>query len=136
MKNQCQEYTLPRSEEASRVGGWILGNTKIGPVLDVKVCLRQKRYGIEIMLESSFRDRTVSDVRIVNGIDKYVKETSETISLENVEHRGTGKAVAKAKPQPKPTETLSPISFPARERNWIDIIQRDSVKIVLQCQKP
>ena len=52
MKNLCREYTLPRSEEASRVRGWILGNTKIGPVLDVKVCLHQKRYGIEIMIES------------------------------------------------------------------------------------
>ena len=42
MNNPCREYTLPRSEEASRVSGWILGNTKIGPVLDVKVCLHQK----------------------------------------------------------------------------------------------
>ena len=42
MNNLCQEYTLSRSEEASRVRGRILGNTKIGPVLDVKVCLHQK----------------------------------------------------------------------------------------------
>ena len=41
MKNPCREYTLPRSEEASRVRGWLLGNTTIGAVLDVKVCLRQ-----------------------------------------------------------------------------------------------
>ena len=32
MKNLCREYTLPRSEEASRVRGWVVGNTKIGPV--------------------------------------------------------------------------------------------------------
>ena len=38
MKNPCREYTLPRREEASRVEVWILGNTKIGPVLDVKIC--------------------------------------------------------------------------------------------------
>ena len=101
MKNLCRENTLPRSEEASRVRGWILGNTKIGPVLDVKVCLRQKRYGIEVMVGSLFRDRLVSWVRIVNGIDKCVTETSETTSLENVEHRVTetcceGKATTKA----------------------------------------
>ena len=101
MKNLCREYTLPRSEEASRVRAWILGNTKIGPVLDVKVCYHQGRYGIEVMIESLFRDRTVSWVRIVNGINKYVTETSETISLENVEHRVTGKPVAKARPQLK-----------------------------------
>ena len=77
MKNLCREYTLPRSEEASRVRGWILGNTKVGPVLDVKVCLHQRRYGIEILIESLFRDRTVSWVRIVNGINKYVSETSQ-----------------------------------------------------------
>ena len=68
MKNLCPEYTLPLSEEASRVKRWILANTKIGLVLDVKVCFHQGRYGIEVMIESLFRDRTVSWVRIVNGI--------------------------------------------------------------------
>ena len=121
MRNLRREYTLPRSEEASRVSGWILGNTKIGPVLDVKVYIHQKRFGIEIMVESLFRDRTVSWVRIVNGINKFVTEASETIHLENVEHRVTGNFVAKAKPQPKPAVTLSPISILVRERNWTDI---------------
>ena len=50
MKNLCREYTLPLSDEASRVRAWILGNTKIGRVLDVKVCLHEKLYGIEIMV--------------------------------------------------------------------------------------
>ena len=57
----------------------------------------------------------------MKGIDKYVTETSETISLENVEHTLTGKPVAKAKPQPKPSVTLCPISFLVRDRNWTDI---------------
>ena len=73
MKASSREYTLPRSEETSRVRGWFRGNTKIGPVLDVKVCFHQERYGVEIMIEPLFRDRTVSWVRIVNGINKYVK---------------------------------------------------------------
>ena len=68
-----------------------------------------------------FRDRTVSRFRIVNGINKYVTKTSETISLDSVEHRVTRKPVAKAKPQPKPTVTLSPISIPVRERNWMNL---------------
>ena len=118
MKNLCREYTLPRSEEASRVRRWTLGNTNIGSVL--KVCFHQGRYGIEVMIESLFRDRTVSWVRIVNGIDKNVTETSETISLKSVEHIVTGKPVAKARPQLKLAVTLSPISIPIRERNWID----------------
>ena len=121
MKNLCREYTLPQSGEASQVRGWILGNTKISQVLGVKVCLHQERNGIEIIVESLFRDRTVSLVRIVNGIDKYVTETSGTISLENVEHRVTGKSVAKTKPRPTSIATLSPTSIPVRQRNWIDV---------------
>ena len=31
----CREYTLPRDEEASQPKGWIQGNTKIGPVLEI-----------------------------------------------------------------------------------------------------
>ena len=119
MKNLCREYTLPRSEEASRVRGWILGNTKIGPVLDVKVCLHQERYGIEIMVEFLVSRHNSFLGSNCEWNYKYVTETSENISLENVEHRVTGKHVAKAKPQPKPTVTLSPISTP--KRNWIDI---------------
>ena len=112
---------VARSKEASRVRGWILGNTKIGPVLDVKVCFHQERYGMEVMIESLFRNRTVSWVRIVNGINKYITETSETISFESVEHRVTGKRVAKARPQLKFAVTLSPTSILVRERTWIDI---------------
>ena len=73
------------------------------------------------MIESLFRDRTVSGVRSVNGINKYVTETSETIFFENVEHRVTVKPVAKARPRLKLAVTLSSISIPIRERKWIDI---------------
>ena len=31
----CREYTLPRDEKASDPKGWVRGNTKIGPVLEV-----------------------------------------------------------------------------------------------------
>ena len=37
----CREYTLPRDEEASQPKGWIKGNTKIGPVLEVATCCSQ-----------------------------------------------------------------------------------------------
>ena len=43
-------------------------------------CLWSSRT-LEIMIESSFRDKTVSWVRIVDGINKYVTETSEEIVL-------------------------------------------------------
>ena len=73
----------------------------------MKVYFNQGRYGVEIIIEYFFRDRTVSWGRIVNGINKNVTETSEEIPVENVENRGTGKPVAKAKPRPKPTLTLT-----------------------------
>ena len=31
----CREYTLPREEATSQPKGWIQGNTKIGPVMEV-----------------------------------------------------------------------------------------------------
>ena len=34
----CREYTLPRDEETSEPKGWIRGNIKIGPVLEVTTC--------------------------------------------------------------------------------------------------
>ena len=71
--------------------GWICGNTKIGHVLDVKVSKRKGPYGVEIMIESLFRDRTVSSVRIVNGINKYVTGTSGEFFVASVENRGTRK---------------------------------------------
>ena len=101
--------------------GWIRVNTKIGPVLDVKVCYHQGRYGVEIMIESLFRNRTVSWVRIVNGINKYVTERSEEIPVASVENRGARIPLAKAKPRPKPTLTLTLVSIPYRERKWIDV---------------
>ena len=31
----CREYTLPRDDPASQAKGWIQGNMRIGPVLEV-----------------------------------------------------------------------------------------------------
>ena len=76
LKESCRECTLPRSDQSSQVKGWIRGNTKIGPVLDVMVCYHQGRHGVEIKIESLFGDKICSWIRIVNGINKYVTETS------------------------------------------------------------
>ena len=111
-------YTLLRCEELSHVRGCIRGNTKIGP--DVKVC-HQGRYGVEIMIEFSFRDPTVSWVGIVNGINKNVTEASEEIPVTGVENKGTEKPVAKAEPRPTPILTLSLVPILYRERKWIDV---------------
>ena len=83
MQTKCREYTQPRNLKTSRQRGWIR-STKIGPVLDVKTYPHEGRYCIDIMIESLYEDQTVSWVRIVNGINKYVTETSEEIPIETV----------------------------------------------------
>ena len=123
------EYTLPRDQETSRARGWIRGNMKIGPVLDMKVYFHQGRYCVDIMIESLFKDQTVSWVRVVNGINKHVTVTSEEIPVESIELVRTGKLVAKAKPRPKLAVTLSPVSIPIRESMDRHQSQKHSITI-------
>ena len=125
---------MPRNEKETQAKGWILRNTKIGPVSDVKVCLHQDRCGVEILVESLLQDRAASCVRILNGIEKYVTESTEIIADE--EHRASGRLVANARPRLKPAVTLSSVSVPLRERKWIDINPGNIIMIASWCQKP
>ena len=122
MQTACWEYTQPRDLKTFRPRGWIRSSMKIGPVLDVKLYPHEGRYCIDIVIESLFKDQTVSWVRIVNGINKYVTETSEEISIENVQlSMSTGRLVAKAEPRLGPVVNLSTNYVPVNERIWIDI---------------
>ena len=57
----------------------------------------------------------------MNGINKYVTETSEEVPIDNVQlFISTGRPVAKAKPRPKSVVNLS-FNVLIRERKWIDI---------------
>ena len=47
------------------------------------------------MIESLFGDKTCSWVRIVNGINKYVTETSEETRVGCIGERRTGKLVGR-----------------------------------------
>ena len=38
MQHLCRECTLPRNDEGTRVRGWIRSKTRIGSVLNIKVC--------------------------------------------------------------------------------------------------
>ena len=68
----CCEYTLPREEPASQPEGWIQGNTKIRPVLEIATCCLHSKYGVEIRIWSSNSDNTHSWVRISHGSNKFV----------------------------------------------------------------
>ena len=68
----CREYTLPSDEHLSEPKGWIRGNTKIGPVLEVTTCCLQGKYGVEIRIESLNKDHSHSRVRISHGLNRLV----------------------------------------------------------------
>ena len=68
----CREYTLRRDESLSEPKGWIQGNTKIGPVLEVTTCFLQGKYGVEIRIESMNKDNSHSWVIISHGLNKLV----------------------------------------------------------------
>ena len=53
-----------------------------------------------------FQDNTVSCVRIVNGVDRYVTESMLTAKEENT---ASVKPIAEARPRQKPTVTLTSI---------------------------
>ena len=120
-----REYTLPRDDTFSKVKGWIRGNTKIGPVLEVTVSYHQGHYGIEIRINPFFGDVSQSWVMIGNGLNKYVTEMSEEIQADRNDAIETSARRLAAKARPKQTSLPMSsfprvtISFPMRE--WVDV---------------
>ena len=72
----CREYTLPREEGASQPRGWIQGNTKIGPVLEVTTSSLHGTHGVEIRIWSLSGDSTHSWVTISHGSNKFVMNSN------------------------------------------------------------
>ena len=71
----CREYTLPRDDPSSQAKGWIQGNMRIGPVLEVTTSFQHFKYGIEIRIWSVGQDKSQSWVRISHGTNKYVVDS-------------------------------------------------------------
>ena len=114
----CREYTLPRDEETSEPKGWIRGNTKIGPVLEVATCCLHGEYGVEIRIMSMNKDTSHSWVRISHGLNKLVtnlnnneQETSEVQFEEYASRLNASdfacRSKAKAKPQRRESASSS-----------------------------
>ena len=70
----CREYTIPRDQKSTDAKGWIRGNTKIGPVLEVTTSYLQGKYVVEIRIESVNKDNSHSWVRISHGLNKLVTD--------------------------------------------------------------
>ena len=87
-----RKYTIPRDQEGTRIKGWIQNNVRFCPVSDTKFCNQFGRYSIEVEVQSLFQDQTVSWFRIVNGVDKFVREAMPI----QEEGKASVKPVAKA----------------------------------------
>ena len=72
----CREYTLPREESTSQPKGWIQGDTKIGPVLEVTTSYLHGKHGVEIRIWSLNRDNTHSWVKISHESKEFVMNLS------------------------------------------------------------
>ena len=127
----CREYTLPRDNPASQRKGWIQGNMRIGPVLEVTTSFQHFKYGIEIRIKSVNQDDSHSWVRISYGTVKYVNDSIEDNTEipadpqeEQVPQTSTSvvaaRSEAKAKPQPRELVGTT-ATIPIHERRWIDI---------------
>ena len=133
-----REYTLPRDENSSVPKGWIRGNTKNGPVLEVTTSYLQGKHGVEIRIESVNKDHSHSWVRISHGLNKLVtnlnnnnedddneQETSE-MQFEDFALRTNvlafaSRSKAKATPRRRTPAYSSTKTVPINERSWTDI---------------
>ena len=128
----CREFSLPREDEASQPKGWIQGDTKIGPELEVATCCLHGKNGLEIGIWSLNGDNTHSWVRISHGSNKFMMNLNNNdteIPEDQLEDQAlqldakdlVNRSKAKAKPQRKePVGSSSRITLVER-RNWIDI---------------
>ena len=121
----CRKYTSPRDDQSSTVKGWIRGDTKIGPVLEVAVSCQEGRYVIEIRIKSSLDDGSHSWIMIVNGLNKYVTEMSKEVQENRNDEIGDSAGRFAAKARPKQTSMPMPsfprVTIPFRMRKWIDV---------------
>ena len=127
----CREYTLPRDDPASQAKGWIQGNMRIGPVLEVTTSFQHFKYGIEIRIWSVNQDNSQSWVRISYGTIKYVVDSNQDNTeipadpQEDQVPQTSIKVVAarsKAKAKPQQRELVgTTATIPKHERKWIDI---------------
>ena len=128
----CREYTLPRDYGSSQPRGWIQGNTKIGPVLEVTTSCLHGKHGVESRIWSLSEDNTHSWVRISHRSNKFVMDSNnndtevpedqpEEQALQLYVKDFAYRSKVKAKPQRREPAGYSPSIIPMNTTNWIDI---------------
>ena len=120
--------TLPRDDRVSQPKGWIQGNMRIGPVLEVTTSFQHFKYGIEIRIKSVNQDDSHSWVRISYGTIKYVIDSIEDNTEdpadpqeEQIPQASTSVVAARSKTKAKrqPRELAATTTIPLRERRAI-----------------
>ena len=127
----CREYTLPRDEPASEAKGWIQGNTRIGPILEVTTNFQDFKFGVEVRIQSVKEDNSQSWVRISYGtvryVNNYIKYNTQSLasSCEETTESTSSEVIAarsKAKAKPQPRESSGTTTIPFNEKIWVDIV--------------
>ena len=127
----CREYTLPRDDPASEAKGWIQGNTRIGPILEVTTSFQHFKFGIEVRIKSMKEDNSQSWVRISYGtiryVNNYIKYNTQSLASPQEEEAvpASSEVIAarsKAKAKPQPRESSGTTTIPFSERIWVDIV--------------
>ena len=125
----CREYTLPRDDGSSQPRGWIQGNAKIGPVLEITTSYLYGKHGIEIRIWSLRKDNSHSWVRFSHGSNKFVIDSNyndteipadlpKEQASQSIVKIFAARSKAKAKPQRRePVDVPSIIPM----TKWIDI---------------
>ena len=128
--------------------GWVRGNTKIGPVLEVTTSYLQSKYGVESRIESNSH----SWVRISHVLNKLVTDSSnnkedddneqETSEMQFEDFALTtnvlafaSRSKAQAKPRRRTPACSSARTVPIGERTWTDIEQEDYSPIAYPVSK-
>ena len=128
---------MPRDEKSSHPKGWIRGNTKIGPVLEVTTSYLQGKYVVEIRIKSVNKDNSHSWIRISHGLNKLVTDLSNKEDDDNEQETSemqfkycalktnvlafASRSKAKAKPRRRISASSSTKTVPIGESSWTDI---------------
>ena len=132
---------MPRDEDSSEPKGWIRGNSKIGPVLEVTTCCLQGKYGMKIRIKYVNKDNSHSWARISHGLNKLVTNLNNKEQDDNEQDTSemqfeeyalklnasdfASRSKAKAKPQRRNSASSSTRTIPIGERTWTDIEPQD-----------
>ena len=141
----CREYTLHRDDESSQPRGWIQGNMRIGPVLEVTTSYMYGKHGIEIRILSVSQDNSQSWVRISYGTKKYVIDSNHNnteIPADAHEEQASQSSVkviaarSKAKAKPQKREPVDvPSIIPMNERNGLILSHQNHLSLRTKSRK-